>query len=110
MSDFFDELTAANAEFNATAGEPFTYDGASTGVGGLPLVGLFTEPDVTMQIVGAGEDADDELVCDVVRTLFASQPPAKKRLVYNGVSYLARSVIPVSGGLYRFRIYRTKPV
>jgi len=100
MSDFYDELEEANAALNEEAGEPFTYDGVSY------ARGLFMEPDVSVQILAAGEDSDDELTVDVEQSLFASPPVAKKRLVYNGVTYNCRAVFPVSGGLYRFRIYR----
>ncbi len=103
MSDFYDELTAANAEFITEAGEPVTYDGVA-----FPNA-LVTEADPLMQLLPAGESADDELTVEIQISLFVTPPVAKKRMVYNGVTYNCRNVFPVSGGMYRFKCYRTKP-
>ena len=100
MSDFFDELTEGNAQLNASAGEPFTYDGVAI------ARGLFTEADPTISFMGSGEDTVDEITVDVEQSLFSVAPVAKKRLVYLGVTYNCRTVTPISGGLYRFKCYR----
>lgn len=99
MSDYDDELKAANAELNEEAGEPFTYNG-------VPYAfGLMNEPDPTINFMPAGEDTVDDVTVDVLRSLFSSVPVAKKRFVYLGVTYQCRNVFPVTGGLYRFKLY-----
>lgn len=100
MSDFEDELAAANDELNEEAGEAFTYDGV------LYAKGLMNEPDEVVSILPAGEDTVDEVTLDARRTLFSVRPVPKKRLVYLGVTYACRDVYPVTGGLYRFKLYR----